>query len=106
MIHEVLGDAFVSEIPPEMTAEDFGLYAQGGVPTFMFRLGTVSPQRWTQAEAHTEPLDSLHSPRFLPDSAPTLRTGVRAMSKAVITLLPPARNLSEKLGNRAPILRH
>ena len=103
---EVLGDAFVSEIPPEMTAEDFGLYAQGGVPTFMFRLGTVSPQRWVQSEAHSKPLDSLHSPRFLPDSAPTLRTGVRAMSKAVITLLPPARNISGKFDDRASILRH
>ena len=44
-----------------MGAEDFGLFGQGGVPTFMFRLGTIPPARVDEAKARGEPLPSLHS---------------------------------------------
>jgi hippurate hydrolase len=85
-----LGPLNVTPILPEMTAEDFGFFGQGNVPTFMFRLGSVAPDRLTAAAVGGDPLPSLHSPRFLPDSVPTLRTGVRAMTAAVAALLPPA----------------
>jgi hippurate hydrolase len=94
-----LGGPNVDEVEPEMTAEDFGLFGQGNVPTFMFRLGTVSPDRLAKAESGSEPLPSLHSPRFCPDPAPTLRTGVRAMTAAVVALLPPT------AGNRPAVAR-
>jgi hippurate hydrolase len=71
---------------PTMGAEDFGLFGQGGVPTFMFRLGTIPAERMARAE--TDPLPSLHSPFYIPDAEPSIRTGIRAMAAAVAGLLP------------------
>ncbi len=88
-MEDVLGEPNVTEVEPEMTAEDFGYFGQGNIPTFMFRLGTVPLDRLAKAESGSDPLPSLHSPRFCPDSLPTLRTGIRAMSAAVVSLLPP-----------------
>ena len=58
-----------------MGAEDFGLFGQGGVPTFMFRLGTIPPARVADAKAAGEPLPSLHSALYHPDPAPSLADG-------------------------------
>ncbi len=85
---ETLGEENVVEVEPTMGAEDFGLFGRGGVPTFMFRLGTIAPKRMKEAQAKEEPLPSLHSPLFYPDPEPTLDTGIRAMSTSVVTLLP------------------
>lgn len=64
---------------PEMGGEDFGLYGRAGVPSFLFRVGSIPPGR--------KPLLSLHSPEYAPDLAPTLTTAVRAMVSAVLALL-------------------
>jgi amidohydrolase len=84
-----LGTSNVVEVEPVMGAEDFGLFGQGGVPTFMFRLGTIPPDRVASAKAKGETLPSLHSAFYYPDALPSLRTGVRAMTSAVVGLLPP-----------------
>ena len=83
-----LGAAQVEEVEPTMGAEDFGLFGRDGVPTFMFRLGTIPPERIAAAKERGEPLPSLHSALFHPDAAPSLRTGIRAMTAAVTALLP------------------
>ncbi|MDR3637459.1 MAG: amidohydrolase [Isosphaeraceae bacterium] len=82
-----LGPTHIKEVEPVMGAEDFGLFSQGGVPIFMFRLGTISPER--MAEAKQKGLPSLHSPQYYPEPAPSLQTGIRAMTAAVRELLPP-----------------
>ena len=84
---ESLGRSNVKEVEPVMGAEDFGLYAQGGVPTFMFRLGSISRQRIDDAREKGEPLPSLHSALYYPDPVPSIETGVRAMTAAAIELL-------------------
>ena len=84
-----LGTSNLVEIEPTMGAEDFGLFGQGGVPTFMFRLGTIPADRLLAANAKGETLPSLHSSLYYPDASPSLRTGVRAMTAAVVGLLPP-----------------
>ena len=86
---KALGEANVKPVEPVMGAEDFGLYGRGGVPTFMFRLGTIPPARIEQAKAEKKALPSLHSPLYHPDPAPSVRTGIRAMTAAVFELLPP-----------------
>ncbi len=72
-----------------MGAEDFAEYGRTKekVPICMFWLGTQDPRRIAEAEAKGETLPSLHSPFFLPVAAPTLETGVKAMSAAVIGLM-------------------
>jgi len=85
---KALGDSNVKEVDPVMEAEDFGLFGHSGVPTFMFRLGTIPPERIAEAKAKGETLPSLHSSKYHPDPVPSLRTGIRAMTAAVCDLLP------------------
>lgn len=89
VLTETLGAPNVKVVEPVMGAEDFGLYAQGGVPTFMFRLGSISRQRIDEAKSKDEPLPSLHSALYHPDPAPSIETGVRAMTAAALELMPP-----------------
>ena len=65
-----LGTSNLVEVEPTMGAEDFGLYGQGGVPTFMFRLGTIPADRVASARAGGEALPSLHSALYRPDAPP------------------------------------
>jgi amidohydrolase len=71
-----------------MGAEDFGEYATGGVPIFMFRLGTVPAAKLEEYRQAGTPPPSLHSSKFFPDPEPTLRTGVRASVTAIKGLMP------------------
>ncbi len=84
-----LGTEKVREVEPVMGAEDFGLFNEGGVPIFMFRLGTIPPDRINQARSGGAPLPPVHSSRYAPDPEPSIRTGVRAMTGAVRELLAP-----------------
>jgi len=84
-----LGEKNVEEVEPTMGAEDFGLFGEGGVETFMFRLGTIPPAKVAASKASGDPLPSLHSAFYFPDPVPSVETGVRAMTAAVVGLLPP-----------------
>jgi hippurate hydrolase len=88
-IRAELGEERVEPVEPTMGAEDFGLFGQGGVPTFMFRVGSVPPEKVAAMKEGKLVLPSLHSPHYAPDPEPTIRTGVRAMTAAVVKLLPP-----------------
>ena len=83
-----LGDANITEAEPRMGAEDFGLYSQDNTPIFMFWLGTVNPQVMADAIQHGTRPAATHSPKFAPDAPPSVATGVRAMTAAVLKLLP------------------
>jgi hippurate hydrolase len=85
---QALGQGNVVMVDPTMISEDFGFFQQGGVPTFMFRLGTVTPEQI--ARAGEDDLPTLHSSEFAPAATAALRTGVHAMTAAVIQLLPPS----------------
>jgi amidohydrolase len=85
---EVLGAEKVLERPPVLGADDFALYGREGIPIFMYSLGTVSPDRVTQAETgNGAPLPSLHSDLYYPIPEPSIKTGVLTMSMAVLSLL-------------------
>ena len=79
----------IVELPAAMTGEDFGRYARKlGVPGFLFRLGSVEVGQWEASlRPGATPLPSLHSSRYAPDPAPTLETGVAAMSRLALALL-------------------
>ena len=83
-----LGEGDVVEVEQTMGAEDFGLFGRGGVPTFMFRLGTIAPDRLAATLGRGETMPSLHSASYYPDAAESVSTGVRAMTSAVVGLLP------------------
>jgi amidohydrolase len=88
LFKEVLGADKVTVRPPVMGGEDFSHYGRARVPVCMFWLGTIDPKRVAEAEQEgARPLPSLHSDLFAPVPEPTLKTGVLAMSMAVLNVL-------------------
>ena len=86
---EALGAANVKPAKPVMGAEDFALYSEGNVPICMFWLGTIHPDRIAAATAKGETMPPLHSSKYYPEPGPSIATGIRAMTAAVVKLLPP-----------------
>ena len=83
----VLGDDNVLPVEPSMGGEDFSQFGLAGVPIFMFRLGSISPQRMEEYAKSGKAPPSLHSPEYFPSPEPTIATGVTTMSAAVMDLL-------------------
>lgn len=86
--NEALGADRVRKAAPVMGAEDFGLFGEGGIPTCMFWLGTIEPQRLEAARSRNEAMPALHSSKYYPDPRPSIEAGVRAMTAAIGSLLP------------------
>jgi hippurate hydrolase len=87
VFRKALGEERVHEGPPRMLGEDFAVYGRQGVPIFLYFLGTQSAQRIAEARQGGRPLPSLHSDLFQPAPEPTIKTGVRTMTLAVLNLL-------------------
>jgi hippurate hydrolase len=88
LFKEILGEDRVHERPLIMGGEDFSRYGREGIPVFMFFVGTTAPDRY--AEAHKEngkPLPSMHSDQYYPIPEPSIKTGVLAMTMAVLNLV-------------------
>lgn len=85
---KTLGANNVVRWPPIMGAEDFGHFSLNNqIPSVMFWLGTVEPAKIEESRKTGKPLPSLHSSLFAPLPEPTLRTGVKAMTAAVLELM-------------------
>lgn len=83
-----LGQGNVVELPPVMMSEDFGyLSLDQKIPATLFTLGAVDPAKVKQSKETGTPLPSLHSALFAPVPEPTLRTGIKAMTSAVLELM-------------------
>ena len=83
-----LGDENVIKVAPIMASEDFGyLSLDQKIPSTIFWLGAVDPAKVKQSKETGTPLPSLHSALFAPLPEPTLRTGVKAMTSAVLELM-------------------
>jgi amidohydrolase len=83
-----LGAENVLTREPVMGAEDFSEFGmtKEKVPICMFWLGTQAPADVEKAAKEGKTLPSLHSPFFKPVPEPTITTGVKAMTSAVIDL--------------------
>jgi amidohydrolase len=84
-----LGSDNVLESAPTMGGEDFGLLGLENhqIPTMMFRVGAIDEERIAKSKQTGVPLPSLHSSLFWPVPEPTIRTGVRAMTVAVLEIM-------------------
>jgi len=84
-----LGKENVIPVPAAMASEDFSLYALDDPkpPICMFHLGAADPQKWREANEKGTHLPGPHSSEFAPLPEPTIRTGVKAMTAAVVDLL-------------------
>lgn len=85
---DILGDKNVIQVDPSMVAEDFGKYGITGdkIPIALFWLGGVSKEKYNESKEKGINLPPLHSSLFAPDFDPAFRTGVAAMSRAMIDL--------------------
>lgn len=93
LFRQVFGADRVHERPLVLGGEDFSRFGmprdgKPGVPVFMFWLGTIAPERVEEAAKEGgKPLPSLHSDLYYPVPEPSIRTGVTAMTLAVLNLL-------------------
>ncbi len=83
-----LGDERVTQVKPVMGGEDFSQFGRTAdkIPVCLFWLGAVDPKRYAASQQSGESLPSLHSSFFAPLPEPTIKTGVLAMTAAVIEL--------------------
>lgn len=84
-----LGKNNVVSREPAMIGEDFALYGRTkhNIPICMFRLGAIEEKNKGQNMPDQESLPSLHSATFAPVVEPTIKTGVNAMTIAVLELM-------------------
>jgi hippurate hydrolase len=93
-LSNALGKDAVGDFQRQMSGEDFGRYGRElKIPSLLVRLG-ATPAKQLEASRlpGAAPVPGLHSSKFAPDAALTLRTGVRVLSTMVTALLPPAAN--------------
>lgn len=85
---QALGDENVVKVAPIMASEDFGYFSlDQKIPATIFWLGASEPAKVKQSRETGVALPGLHSALFAPVPEPTLRTGVKAMTSAVLELM-------------------
>jgi hippurate hydrolase len=83
-----LGTWNVAENPLIMPSEDVGEFSLGNkIPLCYFSLGAGYPQLVAAANAGGPPVPNAHTSKFQPDPAPTIETGVTAMTAVAVSLL-------------------
>ena len=82
------GETRVRQVSPVMGGEDFSEYGrtQEKIPICLFWLGAIKPELIAESERTGKPLPSLHSSEFAPVPESTIKTGVVAMTSAVLEL--------------------
>ncbi len=75
---------------PSVGGEDFSEYGRtpDKLPICMFEIGGVDPEALKESERTGKALPSLHSSLWAPVPEPTIKTGITAMSAAVLELMP------------------
>jgi hippurate hydrolase len=87
-VGRAIGPDNVVKVSPLMASEDFGqLSLDHQIPSCMLWLGAIEPSRVEASRKSGKPLPSLHSSLFEPLPEPTLRTGIKAMTIAVLELM-------------------
>lgn len=88
---KTLGDQNVEMVDATMGGEDFSEYSllpEHSIPSANFHIGAVDPVKIAESKKPgAAPLPTLHSSKFAPVPEPTIRTGVVAMTAAVLDLM-------------------
>lgn len=87
-IADAIGAENISQVDPVMGGEDFSQYGRtdAKIPSLIFWVGAVEPEKWQAAQDSALGLPSLHSPFFAPDYEPTIETGVKSMTATALSL--------------------
>jgi hippurate hydrolase len=81
------GDRAHLQPEPATPSEDYSEFVKAGLPSFFFNIGVYAPEKVEAAEKGGPPLAGNHSPQFAPVPEPTIRTGVEAMTLAVMNAM-------------------
>jgi amidohydrolase len=89
LFKQVLGPDKLHPRPTIMGGEDFSRFGLNGeIPIFMYFLGSVSPERVAASKREGgKPLPGGHTDAYYPIPEPTIKTGVKTMSLAVLNLV-------------------
>jgi hippurate hydrolase len=91
VLKAALGAQNVTRVPPITASEDFSAFVNEGVPSMFFFIGVYDPKQVAEStKPGGKPLPFNHSPFFAPVPEPSIKTGVRAMSLAVLNVLGKA----------------
>ena len=85
-----LGETNVEMVDPTMGGEDFAEFSlpDHSIPAVDFHVGGVAPDKMAASKKPGAlPLPSLHSSKFAPIPEPTIKTGMIAMTSAVLDLM-------------------
>src|SRR4051794_7477621 len=85
-----LGADNVEMVEATMGGEDFSEYSlpDHSIPAVDVHIGAVAPEKVAESQKPgATPLPSLHSSKFAPVPEPTIRTGIVAMTSAVLDLM-------------------
>ena len=84
-----LGPENAVELAPVMASEDFCRFGLENhqIPICQFSLGAVDPAKLAESQRTGVALPGLHSSLWAPVPEPTLRTGVKSMTSAVLDLM-------------------
>ncbi len=89
LFRNLLGEENVMKLDPISASDDFAHFGcvEPGIPLFYFWLGVSDPEKIAASAAENRPLPGIHNPAFAPLPEPTIKTGVKAMTLAVMDLL-------------------
>lgn len=82
------GDDAVRNEEPGSASEDYSVFVLAGIPSMYFGIGGTDPAKFKEAKAKGVGVPFNHSPQFAPVPGPTIRTGVTAMTLAVMNVMP------------------
>jgi amidohydrolase len=81
------GDKAILAKLPGAASEDYSEFVLAGLPSFYWSLGGYDPAKVEEARRTGVPLPVNHSPYFAPVAEPAVKTGVEAMTLAVMNYL-------------------
>jgi amidohydrolase len=88
LFEAAFGSKNVQRAPLITASEDFSAFINEGIPSMFFNIGVYEPEQVAQPlKLGGSPLPFNHSPLFAPVPEPSIKTGVKAMSLAVLNVL-------------------
>jgi hippurate hydrolase len=87
----IIGSENITAVAPKMGGEDFAhyQYQNPSIPSYYFFIGATAPAQIEQSQKTKTPLPGLHTSRVAPVAEPTIKTGIKAMTAAVLDLMRP-----------------
>ena len=81
------GENAVLNTEPGSASEDYSVFVEAGVPSMYFGIGGIDAATIKAAKAKGVEVPFNHSPQFAPTPGVTIRTGVTAMTLAVMNVM-------------------